>query len=73
MVASADSILMTQINPGEQTMADPIDTQILKLNQPGVVIEVDRRTAEDLGAFEEDALDEAEALASADTDGQDVH
>ena len=54
-------------------MADPIDTQILKLNQPGVVIEVDRRTAEDLGAFEEDALDEATALASADTDGQGVH
>ena len=40
------------------------DPQILRLNTPGVVIEVDRRTAEDLGAFEEDALSEAEALAS---------
>lgn len=54
-------------------MTNPIDTQILDLNRPGVVIEVDRRTAEALGAFEEDALDEAEALASADTDGQGVH
>lgn len=54
-------------------MADPNDQQILKLNQPGVVIEVDRRTAEDLGAFEEDALDEAEALASAETDPRETH
>lgn len=54
-------------------MTNPIDTQILDLNRPGVVIEVDRCTAEALGAFEEDALDEAEALASADTDGQGVH
>jgi hypothetical protein len=49
------------------------DEKILQLNQPGIVIEVDARTAEALGAFEEDALDEAEALASADTDGQGVH
>jgi hypothetical protein len=54
-------------------MTNPIDTQILDLNRPGVVIEVDARTAEALGAFEEDALDEADALASADTDGQGVH
>ncbi|MGE5153072.1 MAG: conjugal transfer protein TraD [Bdellovibrio bacteriovorus] len=54
-------------------MADPNDSQILKLNQPGVVIEVDHRIAEDLGAFEEDALDEAEALASAEPDEQGVH
>ncbi len=40
------------------------DPQILRLNTPGVVIEVDRRTAEALGAFAEDALSEAEALAS---------
>jgi hypothetical protein len=54
-------------------MASPIDTQILDLNRPGVIIEVDAPTAEALGAFEEDTLDEAEALASADTDGQGVH
>lgn len=54
-------------------MADPIDTQILKLDQPGVVIEVDRRTAEDLGAFEEDALDETEAFASAEIDPRETH
>ena len=35
------------------------DEKILQLNQPGLVIEVDPRTAEALGAFEEDALDEA--------------
>jgi hypothetical protein len=29
-------------------MTEPADPHILKLNQPGVVIEVDRRTAEDL-------------------------
>ena len=40
-------------------MTNPIDTQILDLNRPGVVVEVDARTAEALGAFEEDALDEA--------------
>ena len=40
------------------------DPQILRLNTPGVVIEVDRRTAEDLGAFAEDALSEADALAA---------
>jgi len=40
------------------------DPQILRLNTPGVVIEVDRRTAEALGAFAEDALSEAEALAA---------
>ena len=40
------------------------DPQILCLNTPGVMIEVDRRTAEDLGAFAEEALSEAEALAS---------
>ena len=54
-------------------MSEPTDPDILKLNQPGVVIEVDRRTAEDLGAFEEDALDEAEALASAETDPREIH
>jgi len=54
-------------------MTEPTDPNILKLNQPGVVIEVDRRTAEDLGAFEEDALDEDEALASAAIDPREVH
>ena len=53
------------------TQAD--DHQILRLNDPGIVIELDRRTADELGAFVEDALDEAEALASAETDRQDVH
>ena len=42
------------------------DQDLLSLNDPGTVIEIDPRTAEDLGAFEEQALTEAEALASAD-------
>ena len=48
-------------------------TLLLRLNVPGSVIELDRRTADELGAFAEDALDEAEALASADTEWRDVH
>jgi hypothetical protein len=54
-------------------MTQPIGPNILKLNEPGVVIEVDRRTAEDLGAFEEDALEEAEALACDGIDPREVH
>jgi hypothetical protein len=46
-------------------MEHETDRAIEGLNTPGVVVEVDRRTAEDLGAFEEDALSEAEALESA--------
>jgi hypothetical protein len=53
------------------TQAD--DMKILELNQPGIGIEVDPRTDEGLGAFEEDAHDEADALASAETAGQGVH
>ncbi len=49
-------------------MPDTTETKLLELNHPGIVIEVDSRTAEDLGAFEEDALSEEEALASADTE-----
>ena len=52
------------------TQAD--DQEILRLNEPGSVIELDRRTADELGAFAEDALDEAEALASAETDWREV-
>jgi hypothetical protein len=45
-----------------------LEAQLLALNRPGIVIEVDARTAEELGAFEEDALSEEEALACADTE-----
>ena len=37
-------------------MPDITETKLLELNHPGIVIEVDPRTASDLGAFEEDAL-----------------
>jgi len=46
-------------------MANETEQALERLNTPGVVVEVDRQTAEELGAFEEDALSEAEALASA--------
>lgn len=40
--------------------------ELLKLNTPGVVIEVDWETAEEMGAFIEDALSEQDALESND-------
>ena len=46
-------------------MANETDQALEGVNTPGVVVEVDRRMAEDLGAFEEDALTEEEALESA--------
>jgi hypothetical protein len=42
------------------------DQDLLALTTPGTVLEIDPHTAADLGAFEEPALTEAEALASAD-------
>ena len=45
-----------------------LELRLLDLNRPGIVVEVDRRTAEALGAFEEDALGEEDALASADSE-----
>lgn len=41
-----------------------ITTDITELETAGVICEVDPLTADDLGAFEESALTEAEALAS---------
>jgi len=38
-----------------------VKDNILKLNTPGQVIEVSREEAEELGAFEEDALSEEDA------------
>jgi hypothetical protein len=53
-------------------MTDMPTTALLALSRPGVVIEVDARTAEALGAFAEDALSEREALASVETDEQEA-
>ncbi len=46
-------------------MANETDQAIERLNTAGVVVEVDPKTAQELGAFEEDALSEEEALESA--------
>ena len=43
-------------------MTNEIDEAMERLNTPGVVVEVDKKTADDLGAFEEDALSEEDAL-----------
>lgn len=43
-------------------MTNITDEELEKLNTPGNVVEVDKKTAEDLGAFEEDALSEEDAL-----------
>jgi len=47
-------------------MSRTTDQDLLALTTPGTVLEIDPRAAEDLGAFEEPALTEAEALASCD-------
>lgn len=47
-------------------MTRTTDQDLLSLNTPGTRIELDARTAEELGAFEEQALTEADALESAD-------
>ena len=48
-------------------------TTLADLLVPGVVVELDAREAEDLGAFEETALTEAEAWeANADLDADEV-
>ncbi|MEA3642141.1 MAG: conjugal transfer protein TraD [Lamprobacter sp.] len=47
-------------------MTRTTDQELLSLNIPGTRIELDPGTAEELGAFEEQALTEDEALASAD-------
>ena len=52
----------------ELTESAVLERRLLDLNRPGIVIEVDRRTAEALGAFEEDAIGEEDAIASADSE-----
>jgi hypothetical protein len=54
-------------------MTDRTEEALLRLNEPGTVIEVDAATAEALGAFEEAALSEADALAAADAVPGEVH
>ena len=57
----------------EPTAPAVISTTLDDLLVPGVVVELDAREAEDLGAFEETALTEAEAWeANADLDTDEV-
>jgi hypothetical protein len=60
--------------PHDPTMHAIISTTLKDLLVPGVVVELDARDAEDLGAFEETALTEADAWdANADLDVDEVH
>lgn len=43
-------------------MSDKYLEEVLKLNEAGKIVEVSREEAEKLGAFEEDALSEEDAL-----------
>nr|WP_245635150.1 conjugal transfer protein TraD [Marinobacterium profundum] len=43
-------------------MSDKPSENIMDLNKPGVVVEVSKEEAADLGAFEEDAMSEEDAL-----------
>ena len=45
-------------------MANITEQELENLNTPGRVVEVDKKSAEELGAFEEDALSEEDALAA---------
>ena len=53
-------------------MPKTTDQDLLALTVPGTVIEIDPRTAEELGAFEETALTEQDAFASADIPAEHV-
>ena len=59
--------------PRDPTAQAVISTNLDDLLVPGVVVELDAHEAEDLGAFEETALTEAEAWeANADLDTDEV-
>jgi type IV secretion system protein VirB1 len=59
--------------PRDPTTPAIISTTLNDLLVPGVVVELDARDAEDLGAFEETALTEADAWdANADLDVDEV-
>lgn len=45
-----------------------MNDKLLKLNQPGQVVELTVKEAEELGAFEESALSEQDALDATETE-----
>jgi hypothetical protein len=60
--------------PREPTSTAVVSTSPDDLLIPGVVVELDAREAEDFGAFEENALSEAEAwAANGDLDMSELH
>ncbi|WP_133406851.1 conjugal transfer protein TraD [Parashewanella tropica] len=55
-------------NHSNTNLNNDLDNKLNDLNIPGTVIEVIQAEAEELGAFEEDALDEADALEANDVE-----
>jgi hypothetical protein len=51
-------------------MSDKGLEKILQLNDAGKVIEVSREEAEELGAFDEDALSEEDAMEGTEEEGR---
>ena len=45
-----------------------MNDKLLKLNQPGQIVELTKQEAEELGAFEESALSEHDALDAIETE-----
>ena len=56
--------LNTNSHQEPQVCSTELDEKLFQLNIPGSVIEVTTAEANELGAFEEDALSEEEALAA---------
>ena len=63
--------LNTNLHQEPQACATELDEKLFQLNIPGSVIEVTAAEANELGAFEEDALSENEALAATEQSTED--
>ena len=63
--------LNTNSHQEPQVCPTELDEKLFQLNIPGSVIEVTAAEANELGAFEEDALSEDEALAATEQSNED--
>ncbi|MBM7073691.1 hypothetical protein JQC92_16905 [Shewanella sp. 202IG2-18] len=63
--------LNTNSHQEPQACTTELDEKLSQLNIPGSVVEVTTAEADELGAFEEDALSEDEALAATELSTED--
>ncbi|MBM7073962.1 hypothetical protein JQC92_18300 [Shewanella sp. 202IG2-18] len=63
--------LNTNSHQEPQAFTTELDEKLFQLNIPGSVIEVTATEADELGAFEEDALSEEEAFAATELSAED--